>query len=185
MTDAFLFYVVGRSGVGKDTVLQQLRSLSGCTVAHRYITREPNPDSENHVYLTENEFQRRQDLGAFLLDWDAHGYRYGIGMEVSHWLRCGMSVFVNGSRHGIEQARKRVGKPLVSVLIDANEDVCQQRITLRGRESEAQIIKRMQRDFVDKKNFDWVIDNSGPLDNTINNIQQVLHSTFANKRRAL
>ena len=57
MTDAFLFYVVGRSGVGKDTVLQQLRSLSGCTVAHRYITREPNPDSENHVYLTENEFQ--------------------------------------------------------------------------------------------------------------------------------
>jgi len=183
MKDAFLFYVVGRSGVGKDTVLNQLRSVNGCTVAHRYITRKPEAVGENHIHLTSEEFIERRALGAFLLDWEAHGHRYGIGIEVKHWLACGMSVFVNGSRHCLAQTRTLLGQQMVSVLIDANDEVCHQRIAQRGRESQVEIKARMLRESVDKAAFDWVIDNSGPLEDTINAIHHVFQSTVTKKSR--
>ena len=177
MNHAYLFYVVGRSGVGKDTVLNELRRIEGCAVAHRYITRDATAGSENHIALSEHEFKTRQSLGAFLLDWEAHGNYYGIGIEVRHWLECGLSVFVNGSRHCLAQAKQKIGRQMISVLIDADDHVCQQRLANRGRECEAGIRARMNRDVVNPDAFDWVIDNSGPLEDTIESIQELWQAT--------
>jgi ribose 1,5-bisphosphokinase len=167
MKQPTLFYVVGRSGVGKDTVLDQLRLLQGCTVAHRYITREATPGSENHIALSTAEFNARKAKGAFLLDWQAHGYQYGIGIEVKHWLDSGLSVFVNGSRHYLNVARKTLGERMISVLIDADDEICLQRLAKRGRENANAIQARMNRSAVEHGQFDWVIDNSGSLESTL------------------
>jgi ribose 1,5-bisphosphokinase len=175
MSGPLLYYVVGRSGVGKDTVLNELRGLAGCTVAHRYITRDANAGSENHIALSNAEFGVRKSLGAFLLDWEAHGYQYGIGIEVKHWLDCGLSVFVNGSRHCLNTAQDILGDRMVSVLIDANDDVCLSRLAQRGRESAEDIQARMNRDAIAHERFDWVIDNSGSLQNTLNVIHARWH----------
>ncbi|MDX1342362.1 MAG: ribose 1,5-bisphosphokinase [Reinekea sp.] len=173
MEQGRLFYVIGRSGVGKDTVLRGVRTLLGCTVAHRYITRAANDGHENHIALSEDEFLLRQQRGAFLLDWEAHGNYYGIGVEVRHWMDHGLAVFVNGSRQHLEQARQRLGAQMVSVLIDATPEICRQRLHARGRESCPEINVRMQRELIDVSRVDWVIDNSGPLPATLKAINHM------------
>lgn len=97
-----LIYLIGPSGVGKDSLIAYARGrLDGTSrllFAHRYITRPVTAGHENYVALSDGEFELRRGYGLFLLDWAAHGYSYGIGSEVEQWLERGLSVLVNGSR---------------------------------------------------------------------------------------
>jgi ribose 1,5-bisphosphokinase len=60
---ARLYYVVGASGAGKDSLMQYARSaLAGkgaIVFAHRYITRAAQSEGENHIALTKGEFLQR------------------------------------------------------------------------------------------------------------------------------
>jgi len=94
-----LFYLMGPSGAGKDSLLLRARerlSAGSCLIASRYITRPPELQGENHLWLSEAEFQQRLALGTFALHWSANGYRYGIGLEIDCWLERGLDVLVNG-----------------------------------------------------------------------------------------
>ncbi len=102
-----LFYLMGPSGSGKDSLLRALRERLGpddrIVIAHRYITREADAN-EASVALTPDEFRRRQALGCLALDWHSHGLHYGIGIEIEQWLARGLTVIVNGSREYLPQA---------------------------------------------------------------------------------
>jgi ribose 1,5-bisphosphokinase len=108
-----LFYVVGASGVGKDSLIayarERLADSERIVFAHRYITRVPQPGGENHIELTETEFAQRERLGLFAMIWESHGYRYGVGLEIDVWLERGLTVIVNGSRDYVSSARQRLG----------------------------------------------------------------------------
>lgn len=144
-----LFYVMGASGAGKDTLLQGCRDRSGADsgahVAHRYITRKPDGGTEDHVCLSEAEFEQRVRMDAFAMHWCANGYRYGIGREIDQWLARGTRVLVNGSRGFLDEARSRYGDVLIPVLISVDPARLYQRLTLRGRESAAEIEARIRR----------------------------------------
>ena len=49
-----LIWLMGPSGSGKDSLLSALRQRehSQLLVAHRYITRDANAGSENHIALS-------------------------------------------------------------------------------------------------------------------------------------
>ena len=85
---AMLYYVIGPSGAGKDSVLGWLRThlpADGRVLfAHRYITRPATAGGENHVELSVAEFALRRDAGLFCLHWASHGLHYGVGREVLH-----------------------------------------------------------------------------------------------------
>ena len=143
-----LYFLVGPSGVGKDTLLTQLKrhsySQSQPLVAHRYITRPIRYNDENHVELSEFELNRRKESGLFLFDWQSHGFHYAIGREVKKWLKSGNSVIVNGSRNYLETARE-IFPDLVPVWMTVSEDVLRDRLIKRGRESEQEIDSRIER----------------------------------------
>lgn len=84
MAEGRLFYVIGPSGSGKDSLMRYARaSLAGdpsVVFAHRYITRPMELHGENHVALTETEFDARLAAGLFAMHWESHGLRYGIGL---------------------------------------------------------------------------------------------------------
>lgn len=148
MAKARLFYVVGASGCGKDSLLHYAReSLAGNTdfvFAHRYITRPHEAGGENHVALSEAEFDARLAHKLFSLHWQSHGLRYGIGCELNQWLAKGLTVMLNGSRAYLEQACRNYPE-LVPVLIEVSPDVLRARLQARGRESEAGIESRLLR----------------------------------------
>lgn len=148
--DVRLFYVVGPSGSGKDSILRYFRQHMIHTgehpvsVAHRYITR-PADNNENSIALSDEEFKLRQQKQLFIMQWQANGFYYGIGNEVDLWLNAGVSVIVNGSRAYLPEACKRFGNKLHSIQIIVSDDVLEQRLRQRNRESEGEIQLRLQR----------------------------------------
>lgn len=148
MADGQLFYVIGASGSGKDSLMryarEQLASNPGVVFAHRYITRPVEPDGENHIALSESEFESRLAAGLFVMHWNSHGLRYGIGREINVWLERGCNVVMNGSREYLPKARQRYPE-LVAVMVSVSHEVLAERLRLRGRETEQQINRRLER----------------------------------------
>ena len=137
---------------------------SEATFAHRYITRLADAGGENHVHLEPDEFQARLERGLFALNWDSHGYRYGIGREIDMWLETGLNVVVNGSRAYLPEAAKQY-PDIIPVLINVEMSILKERLMARGRESETEIARRLERARayeVHHPNLEH-IDNSGEL----------------------
>lgn len=142
-----LFYVMGPSGAGKDSLIGYARTrLTNAPVvfAHRYITRPVEMAGENHIHLDEAEFANRLAYGCFKFHWRSHGWAYGVGIEVDVWLQMGLDVVMNGSRGYFEQARLR-HPSLLAVVVTADPTVLRQRLAKRGRESAAEIEERLAR----------------------------------------
>ena len=162
-----LVYVMGPSGAGKDSVINFAR-LHGdparIAFAHRYITRPAAADAENHIALSEAEFETRRQAGWFALDWHSHGLRYGIGREIDLWLADGVAVVVNGSRAYLADAAARY-PGLQPVLITAPAEIRLARLQSRQRESGGDIQARIERQ-VDVAHLSrpvYEIDNSHAL----------------------
>ena len=143
-----LYYVAGPSGAGNDTVMawarERLPFATPVAFAHRYITRPADSGGENHIALSEYEFELRLARGLFAMHWSSHGFRYGIGLEIRDWLARGVSVVVSGSREYLARAREAF-PDLVYVHITASPDVLRERLRARGREEEAQVEARIER----------------------------------------
>ncbi|WP_296659387.1 phosphonate metabolism protein/1,5-bisphosphokinase (PRPP-forming) PhnN [Paraburkholderia sp.] len=163
-----LIYVMGPSGAGKDSLLDFARTrlaADGVMFAHRYITRADG-GGENHIALTDPEFEARSRRGLFALQWRSHALRYGIGVEIDQWLAHGCTVIVNGSRAYAGEALARYPQTRF-VHIEAALEVLAARLAARGRETPAQIAARLAR----QAPFDALagasvdrIDNSGRLE---------------------
>lgn len=143
-----LYFLVGPSGVGKDSILSELKqqhySNDQPLVAHRYITRAVREGDENHIELSHHEFQKRAEAGLFLFDWESHENCYAIGREICNWVDAGQDVIVNGSRQYLATARKRYAN-LIPVWVTVSEEVLRQRLIERGRENTLEIEARIQR----------------------------------------
>ena len=142
-----LFYLVGPSGAGKDSLMQYARtrlSNSAVEFAHRYITRPVEAGGEYHYALSPDEFQVRSQRGVFAMQWKSHGQHYGIGTEIDRWLEQGKDVVVNGSREYLEEAR--VLYPELTVIwVKAATVTLRKRLAERGREDDAAIEQRLAR----------------------------------------
>ncbi|NLC21470.1 MAG: phosphonate metabolism protein/1,5-bisphosphokinase (PRPP-forming) PhnN [Halomonadaceae bacterium] len=140
-----LIYVMGASGVGKDSLLRAARCRHPqWPVAHRYITRESG-QSEECVSLSREEFAWRRQAGLFCLDWQAHDLQYALGIEVEAWLERGLTVLANGSRGALPLARAHFGERLWPVLVTAHPEVLRERLMARGRETPTEIAARLVR----------------------------------------
>lgn len=143
-----LFYLMGASGSGKDSLLQGCRTRllpeDRTVIAHRFITRAAGAGGENHVHLTESEFMMRERSGLFAMHWASHGHLYGISSEINNWLNTGLNVIMNGSREYLTEAIKTYDK-LVPVMINIDSSLLRQRLIDRGRESSDEIEKRLKR----------------------------------------
>lgn len=145
---ARLVYVIGASGSGKDSLMAYARNNLANEVqvvfAHRYITRAADAGGENHIALTPEEFESRRKAGLLAMHWQSHGYAYGIGIEVNQWLAKGITVVVNGSREYLETAAQHYPE-LLPVWVEVSPEVLRARLQARGRESAAEIDKRLHR----------------------------------------
>lgn len=164
-----LFYLVGASGAGKDSLLAAIEKTAlpsdRVLVAHRYITRPANSGGENHIALSLNEFTQRAEAGLFLFHWSAHDNNYGIGIEVLTWLKRGFHVLMNGSRAYYPTAQQRY-PTIKAIEIRVSPETLQQRLQTRGREKGEAIDQRMSRTDTIVTNLPddiWRIDNNGTL----------------------
>ncbi|MDO9612346.1 MAG: phosphonate metabolism protein/1,5-bisphosphokinase (PRPP-forming) PhnN [Serpentinimonas sp.] len=146
---ARLVYVIGPSGVGKDSVLGGLRATWPASVAahwaRRTIARPSTADGEAHEPVDADAFERLRADGAFALHWLANGLCYGVRWCELEPLDLGQWVFVNGSRGYLPQLLCHWPAATV-VHIEASPAVLRQRLLARGRETPAAVAERLQRD---------------------------------------
>lgn len=142
------FFVVGASGVGKDSLLDAARALLGSNpryvFATRAITRPADAGGEAHQALTEESFAEQDAAGQFLLTWQAHGLRYGLPQTLAQDIADGRHVVANGSRASVAELATRVPH-LVVLHVTADAAARQQRIAGRGREQGSALAARMER----------------------------------------
>ncbi len=141
-----LFYVVGPSGSGKDSLLDYVRERVPAHVlfARRTITRDASAGVERHIAVTPQEFESLVAAGAFAMHWSANGFHYGIGREIVDWLRQGRTVVVSGSRQHLPVALASFAGIQV-VAITASPETLRARLGARAREHESEIEARLAR----------------------------------------
>ena len=147
MPNGIFFYVVGASGVGKDTLI----SAAMASLAHtgryvpvrRVITRPAGP-GEDHEPVSDAEFDRLMKAGAFLQAWSAHGQRYGLPATIADTLASGRHSVANGSRAALADLVGKIN-PLVVIEVTAPAAVLHERILGRGRETAKELEERLAR----------------------------------------
>jgi ribose 1,5-bisphosphokinase len=146
MTMANLFYVIGASGSGKDSIIHYARAhipeQAEVVFTHRYITRPADAGGENHIALDEKEFRSREQMRCFAMSWRSHNTHYGIGIEINQWLAKGLNVVVNGSRAYLPTAARKYPE-MVPVLIKVEPEILKSRLESRGREDKEKIKHRL------------------------------------------
>ena len=188
-----LIYLMGPSGSGKDSLLNAARerlAARGCVIARRVITRSAEAVGEEAVSVSLAEFDQQEADGAFALSWRANGLAYGIPRQIDDWLAAGQDVLVNGSRGYLPQARERYPE-LLAILLQVDEAALRQRLQARGRESAEQIEARLARSRElqlpsasvagdsDEGESQYLLNNSGPLEQTVTQLLQLLSDARA------
>lgn len=163
-----LVAVVGPSGVGKDTLIGHARALladdDGFVFVRRLVTRGENA-FEDHDTLDEAAFARGVEAGHFALSWRAHGLGYALPADTHAAIARGAVAICNFSRGAIAAARERF--PAVRVVaISAPDAVLGARLIARGRETEAGVAARLEREAVCAREVDpdLAIVNDRPIE---------------------
>lgn len=143
MSAGRLIAVVGPSGVGKDSVMAGLADAApDLRLVRRSVTRAPGLGGEDYDAVSPPAFERMVQDGAFCLHWGAHGLYYGIPADVLQDTAKGRDCLVNFSRSALAEAA-RVFPDFVVLNITASPETLAARLTARGRETDAEIKKRL------------------------------------------
>jgi phosphonate metabolism protein PhnN/1,5-bisphosphokinase (PRPP-forming) len=162
-----LVLVVGPSGAGKDSLIGRAREAlehdRRFVFARRVVTR-PASD-EDHDTLDDQDFRRAEETGGFLLSWRAHGLAYGIPACARDDLARGRVVVANVSRAAVQIAEE-LGVRVRVLHVTASWAILAARIAARGRETTADIERRLGREAALHTHGAEVVEmrNDGPLD---------------------
>ncbi|HSK27269.1 MAG TPA: guanylate kinase [Jiangellales bacterium] len=144
-----LVVLSGPSGVGKTTVVRQLRAAHPeVWVSVSATTRFPRPGEQegvHYVFLTREEFARLADAGEFLEWAEFAGNLYGTPRgPVERRLADGRSVLLEIDLQGARQVRARDPRALLVFLRPPTWEELVRRLTSRGTEDEEVVRRRLE-----------------------------------------
>ena len=145
-----VFVITGPSGVGKGTLIRDLRDrVQGLELSVSATTRQPRPgeeDGRDYHFLTPEEFGRRADAGDFLEHATFSGNRYGtLRSEIERTLDAGSSVLLEIEVQGARQVRAAMGDEAVLIFIaPPGPETLRERLAGRGTDSDEAIERRLE-----------------------------------------
>ncbi len=181
--NALLVVLSGPSGVGKDSVIAELKKLDR---PWRFVvtatTRPPRPGEEDgvdYIFLEEGEFTKLQESGMFLESATYSGRWYGTPRaQVSEALAEGNDVFLKIDVQGAESVRKVVDGGLFIFLAPASVAELAARLAQRNTENPAETERRLQiarEELEQADSFDYrVVNRDGNLRQAVEDIVTIL-----------
>ena len=139
-----LIVLSGPSGVGKDTVLHQLRLLDpALRYSVSYTTRPPRPgevDGVSYTFVDEPTFRSMADRGEFLEWAEVHGKLYGTAeARVKEALARGEDIVLKIDVQGAAWIRPRVDGAVFIFLMPPSEEELRRRLRTRDTEDRAAV----------------------------------------------
>lgn len=145
--------LAGPSGVGKSTLrsrlLTRLRRVAFSVSCTTRPAREGEQEGRDYHYLSDAEFQRLIDAGAFLEWARVFGHSYGtLRQTVSRQLEAGRDVLLEIDVQGAAQIRRRartIGTPVHYIFVlPPSLEALAARLGGRGTEEPTERDRRLQ-----------------------------------------
>jgi len=133
--------IVGASGVGKDTLLKQVKTKIDAHFVKRHITRIPDSHEENY-YINDDDFYHLKNNHYFISSWSAHNNLYGIA---ENQIQEGLNI-ISISRSAISDFEMRY-EDVTTIEITLSQKHIYQRLKNRNREDEEAIQQRINRSY--------------------------------------
>ena len=157
----------GPSGVGKDTVLDQLKRSAGpmyfAVTATTRRRRSQEVDRVDYHFVSRERFRSMID-GGELLEWaEVYGNHYGVPKDqIREALRAGRDMVIKVDIQGAETIKRLVPQALLIFVSPPSMETLERRLRERSTESASDLNRRVAtaRQEMDKQRlFDYVVVN--------------------------
>ncbi|MCC7365546.1 MAG: guanylate kinase [Dehalococcoidia bacterium] len=186
-----LIVLHGPSGVGKDSVVDELRAKHGVHRPTSSTSRKPRDDEKrgtHYHFYTRDEFMRKVEAGEFIEWAEVYGDLKGLERhEVADALAAGRDVIIRTDVQGARTWRERLDGAVFVVLVPEHAEALRKRLTERGSETEDSLARRLAEldaELGDLPNNDYVVENHhGKLDDAIARVVEIIERERTNPAR--
>ncbi len=181
----------GPSGVGKDSVIAELRQRAGIRRATSSNSRPMRKDERQGVdyhFLSREEFQRKIDAGDFIEHARVYGDFKGLERrELEAPLTKGEDVLIRTDLQGARELRTLLRGAVFVLLTAEGREALEARLTARESESEETLARRLAEvdaELADAPNNDYVVENrEGGLDDAVDELVRIVERERVNPDR--
>lgn len=178
-----VFIISGPSGVGKDSVIEQLQiRIPDAQYVVTATTRERRPgeiDGVHYLFISTEDFVGRIEANDFLENAIVYGHHYGVPRSpVEAGLRNGQDVIIKVDVQGAATLRRRISNTTSIFLAPESMSELLRRLHSRKTEEPAKLIKRFttaSQEVARAGEFDYVVMNeAGKMDDAIDGICEII-----------
>ncbi len=186
---AMLIIISGPSGVGKDTIIDELRRHElerGLEERRHYLvtvtTRAPRAaevDGVDYHFVGRDEFLRMRDDRGFLEANEVHGNWYGSPRDpVRAALATGRDVILKIDVQGAQVVKEQVSQALLIFVIPPTMEALFQRLRARATESADELDLRQRNaalEIARQNDYDKIVTNeTGQVEQTARKINKII-----------
>ncbi|UTI62745.1 guanylate kinase [Paraconexibacter antarcticus] len=165
---AKVFVITGPSGVGKGTLIRELRDrVPELELSVSATTRAPRPgeaDGVDYHFLTPELFAARVGEGAFVEHAEYSGRRYGtLRAELDRRTSGGHPVVLEIEVQGARQVRSAMPEAVQIFIVPPSTDTLRQRLVGRGTDDDEQVAARLEvavSELAAQDEFDYKVTNA-------------------------
>lgn len=181
-----LYLIIGRSGSGKDTIVNTLCHKYFCTKLVSYTTRQPRDeaDGNNHRFTTKAEYEKAKKNNVIIAETYFDGNYYWATREQAEKA----DFYIIDPRGAYELMRKTLSKPIIPIYIDVSLYNSTKRMLNRAKskKDDATIASIIQRSYTDLMEFNneaiarlnpCYVSNDGDLCDAIRQIETIIKYT--------
>lgn len=178
-----VFILSGPSGVGKDSVTNELKRqqfpLGYCVTATTRLPRQGEEHGKHYFFLPEEEFLRMQASDE-LLEWAVvHGNHYGIPRwQVRERLHGGNDIMITVDVQGGETLRRKLPGAVFIFLAPPKMEDLLPRLLKRNTETHDQIERRLRNADLEMEHWPrydyFVLNHSERLHEAVESIKAII-----------
>lgn len=178
-----MIFILGKTGSGKTTIVNELVSKYGFDKIVTYTTRPIRNGEINHKdyhFISSKEFMNkiRED---FFAEWKTYATKQGIwhyGVSLQDIINSDDKAIVIITPEGFRELRERFNFNTFSIYINCSQEIIKSRLIKRG-DSPDEATRRLKADNKDfkyiEKDVDRIMYNNGDINETIKEIVKLIN----------